>query len=107
MRIMAGLILAGTFALSACGDDAAQVDQTVAQGGKAAGEVLGGTISDDMLPLDTLTSQSPPAKLSPEEGGPAIDESAGTGAEEGAGDEPAQPVEGSASQEEGAEGTAR
>ena len=26
----------------------------------AEGEVLGGTISDDMLPLDTLRSQSPP-----------------------------------------------
>jgi hypothetical protein len=26
----------------------------------AAGDVLGGTISDDMLPLDTVTSQSPP-----------------------------------------------
>lgn len=28
----------------------------------AAGEVLGGTISDDMLPLDTVTSQSPPLR---------------------------------------------
>ena len=27
---------------------------------KAEGEVLGGTISDDMLPLDRLQSQSPP-----------------------------------------------
>jgi hypothetical protein len=31
-------------------------------GGEAAGEVLGGTISDDMLPLEQLRSQSPPAE---------------------------------------------
>lgn len=45
--------------LSAC-DDTASEDAK--QGGKAEGEVLGGSISDDMLPLEELTSQSPPAK---------------------------------------------
>ncbi|MEO0464654.1 MAG: hypothetical protein AAF127_16125 [Pseudomonadota bacterium] len=29
---------------------------------QASGEVLGGTISDDMLPLESLESQSPPAE---------------------------------------------
>ena len=46
--------------LPACGDDAPAVD-TSQTGGKAAGEILGGTISDDMLPLEELTSTSPPA----------------------------------------------
>ena len=46
--------------LAACGDDAPAVD-TSQTGGKAAGEILGGTISDDMLPLEELTSTSPPA----------------------------------------------
>ncbi len=84
MRVVMGSALAGALALSACGDEAAPVDQTVAQGGKAAGEVLGGTISDDMLPLDTLRSQAPPAKIAPEEGGTAGDDTAGDdGAEAG------------------------
>ena len=33
----------------------------------AAGEVLGGSISDSMLPLDTVQSQSPPLRESAEE----------------------------------------
>ena len=32
----------------------------------AAGEVLGGSISDDMLPLDTVTSESPRMREAPE-----------------------------------------
>ena len=35
----------------------------------AAGEVLGGSISDAMLPLDTVQSQSPPLRESAGEGG--------------------------------------
>lgn len=31
------------------------------QGGAAAGEVLGGSISDAMIPLDQLESEAPPA----------------------------------------------
>lgn len=45
--------------LSACGDDPAPGEQNDAAR-DARGEVLGGTISDDMLPLDTVRSQSPP-----------------------------------------------
>ncbi|WP_341711015.1 hypothetical protein [Erythrobacter sp.] len=50
--------------LSACGDqtasDSSQVDER-----KARGEVLGGSISDSMIPLDTLESKSPPLKIEP------------------------------------------
>ncbi len=50
--------------LSACGDDtstpAAKGDERT-----ASGEVLEGTISDAMLPLDTVTSQPPLLKLEP------------------------------------------
>jgi len=45
--------------LVACEEEAAEGPRESEQGGKAAGEVLGGTISDDMLPLERLRSQSP------------------------------------------------
>jgi len=45
-------------ALGACGGDAG----SDAERKTAAGKVLGGSISDDMLPLDTVTSQSPPLR---------------------------------------------
>ena len=35
------------------------------EGRAAKGEVLGGTISDDMIPLDRLRSQSPPVADAP------------------------------------------
>lgn len=44
--------------LAACGGDAGAEGERKT----AAGEVLGGTISDDMLPLDTVTSRSPPLR---------------------------------------------
>lgn len=56
---IAPLLLAPLLLLAACEEEAAEVD-TSATGGKAAGEVLGGTISDEMIPLETLTSTSPP-----------------------------------------------
>lgn len=36
-----------------------------ADGRTAEGEVLGGTISDEMLPFDTVKSQSPPLRTEP------------------------------------------
>ena len=36
---------------------------------RAEGEVLGGTVSDDMIPLERLRSQSPPMRVAPGEGG--------------------------------------
>ena len=52
------LALALGLALTGCKDEAEETG-TVQSGGQAAGEVLGGTISDDMLPLEQLTSTSP------------------------------------------------
>lgn len=44
--------------LAACGTEPTAEEE----GGKAAGEVLGGTISDEMIAFDQLTSQSPPER---------------------------------------------
>lgn len=57
IRAAAPVLLA--LALAACGDKAASNGD---ERKTAAGEVLGGSISDDMLPLDTVTSQSPPLR---------------------------------------------
>ena len=48
--------------LAACSEEAPEPEATQAAGDNrtAKGEVLGGTISDEMLPLDTVQSQSPP-----------------------------------------------
>ncbi|MCK0129206.1 hypothetical protein [Erythrobacter sp. F6033] len=48
--------------LAACGDPEPAGETATEQGGAATGEVLGGSISDDMIPLDQLTSTSPPAE---------------------------------------------
>ena len=50
-----------TLLLAACSEEAAEPEPTQAAGDNrtAKGEVLGGTISDEMLPLDTVQSQSP------------------------------------------------
>jgi len=42
----------------------------------AAGEVLGGSISDSMLPLDTVQSQSPPLRESADKGDEASSDTA-------------------------------
>ena len=59
MKTAYPIVLCALLALSACGEKSSD---TAEQGGKAAGEVLGGTISDDMIPLDQLESTSPPEK---------------------------------------------
>lgn len=38
-----------------------ETDAPAERGGAAAGEVLGGSISDAMIPLDQLESEAPPA----------------------------------------------
>lgn len=50
--------------LSACGDKSGTASGEDDQR-KARGEVLGGSISDSMIPLDTLESRSPPLKIEP------------------------------------------
>lgn len=56
-------------ALVACGDD--PVEPAADDGTETAeGEVLGGTISDEMIQLDDVRSQSPPLNDTP----PAEDE---------------------------------
>ncbi|GMN03852.1 hypothetical protein [Erythrobacter sp. MTPC3] len=72
MKIKATFALTALALLSACGsDDPAPDNGTPADGGAPAGEVLGGTISDDMLALDQLTSQSPPAEANGDMSGAA------------------------------------
>ncbi len=57
-----GVILSALLVLAACGSDpepAAQGDGTV------SGAVLEGSISDEMLPIDSVQSQSPPIEKAP------------------------------------------
>jgi hypothetical protein len=49
-------ILALVLALAGCSEDAAAPTE---KGGEATGEVLGGDISDAMIPLEQLESQAP------------------------------------------------
>lgn len=60
-------ILALTLLAAACTDQSAA---PAAQGDEASGEVLGGTISDAMIPLEQLSSQAP---LAPRTGPAASD----------------------------------
>ncbi len=70
------VVLAASLALAACGDDKAPAAEGNA-GDKARGEVLGGTINDAMLPLDSVTSQSPPLREDSTDGATATDEKRG------------------------------
>ena len=55
----------------------------------AAGEVLGGSISDSMLPLDTVQSQSPPLRESAEKNGDETSDSAEKSTDSSEPEEPA------------------
>lgn len=76
------LALVPALFLTACEDEAG-TDSEVETGGEAAGELLGGTISDDMLPLEQLTSAPPPAI----EAGDDADEGEAAASEAGDGEE--------------------
>lgn len=76
------VLIAPALLLAACEDEAAEVD-TSETGGKAAGEILGGTISDDMLPLEELKSTSPPAARSSGGAGATGSDDAGDAGEDG------------------------
>ena len=56
---------------TACGGD---TGETAPERKSAAGEVLGGEVSDDMLPLDTARSTSPAGRSGPAEDDAAADE---------------------------------
>jgi hypothetical protein len=62
-RLLALLLPLGT--LAACGGEQSAGPERKT----AAGEVLGGTVSDAMLPLDTVRSQSPPLAPSGDDAG--------------------------------------
>ncbi|HEY0958244.1 MAG TPA: hypothetical protein VGE05_03110 [Novosphingobium sp.] len=68
IRLAALLLLILPIALSAC-----QSEDKPAQKGTAAGEILEGSASDAMLPLDTVRSQ-PPLAPRPEASGKAKEE---------------------------------
>ena len=59
MKTVAVSALPLVLLLAACGGDGGNGGE---ERGTAAGEVLGGSITDDMLPLDTVTSESPPMR---------------------------------------------
>lgn len=88
------------FALLLAGCEEGADTSTAQQGGKVEGNVLGGTISDEMLPLEELRSQSPAAKRAAE----TDQASAGAGASEAPAAEPA-PAEEPAPSEAPAEET--
>lgn len=72
-------LVAPLLVLAACQDDAPTDETRAGAGAGAEGQVLGGTISDDMLPLGTLRSQSPLLRTSVEAiGGEASDEGEAT-----------------------------
>ncbi|WP_421990131.1 hypothetical protein [Qipengyuania sp.] len=56
------VLLAGALLLSACGGDRPAEESAAEAERGAKGEVIGGTISDEMIPLDRLRSQSPPVR---------------------------------------------
>lgn len=63
MSTRLSIIIAALLTLVAC--SGGNVPREEGGAGEAEGEVLGGSISDEMLPLDSLKSQSPPLKVSP------------------------------------------
>ena len=89
------IIAVGALLMAGCQDEPSEV---AADDGMqtAEGEVLGGTISDDMLPLATQTSQAPPLRQESDDE-PSATSSDGEAAEteDDSGDEPsaAQPAE--------------
>lgn len=89
MMGLRSVLALAALALGAC--DSSDPAQTAPSGNRAEGEVLGGTISDDMIPLDSLRSQSPPLR-------PAADAATGE-----AGDNAASTASGDNSPDEGAD----
>ncbi|KZY54834.1 hypothetical protein A3736_13080 [Erythrobacter sp. HI0063] len=93
----AALVTAGAF-LAACESESAPPPVEDDGRATAEGEVLGGTISDEMLPLDTLRSQSPPQGSGSGSGGSSAEGS--TEVETDAASEPEEAVEAEVEQAE-------
>ena len=74
MRVLAALAVC--LLIAACADKSDEDDER-----KASGQVLEGTISDSMLPLDTVRSQPPLAKETDAADGTAPDPEATDAAE--------------------------
>ncbi|MBI1404459.1 MAG: hypothetical protein GC147_14790 [Porphyrobacter sp.] len=88
-------LFAGVLGLAACEDKPAA--PPAEQGGEAAGEVLGGSISDAMIPLEQLESEAPLLPRQSATSGPAAEEDAAADSEaapdsEGAEKAPAAPA---------------
>ena len=66
MRLRFAMLALPALLLASCGDKQDEEDDR-----KASGQVLEGTISDGMLPLDTVTSQPPLVKSEPKAGASA------------------------------------
>jgi len=54
--------------LAACGEAEVEEVAPTADGADAQGEILGGTITDESLPLDQVRSSSPLVKSTPSDG---------------------------------------
>jgi hypothetical protein len=72
------VVLPVVLALGACGSDPAPGTDG---GGTASGEVLEGSISDAMLPVDTVQSQSPLLEKAPSDAGGSAGDAADNSAE--------------------------
>ena len=88
-------------ALAACNGDAPAEDSAADADRSAQGEVLGGTISDDMLPLDAVRSQSPPLEAPREPGAAASPTSAAAPSAPDESEEPAPAAEPAPPSEDG------
>lgn len=58
-------VLTGAVLLASCGSETPSEESASEADRNAQGEVQGGTISDAMIPLDRLRSQSPPLREAP------------------------------------------
>ncbi|MEL1249334.1 hypothetical protein [Aurantiacibacter gilvus] len=89
MRILATLTLAAPLLLLAACNDEPEVS-TEDDGREASGEVLEGTISDAMLPVDEVRSQAPLREPDPE--APASSNDPATGEDAAAPEAAAEPA---------------
>ena len=96
MRRLKFALLPAIVLASACGEDAPE--RAVDDGREATGEVLGGSINDDMLPLDQVQSQSPPIReertvtvTESDDGSTQVDTTVTVTSGDGADDQPAPP----------------